>query len=373
MWAELTSNADSIQSFDRHPKRRGGTVGKASSLLTESGAHSAFAQTFYSSGLVAGSRDVEEADMARIEIRLMEAAIAVAEELNFSRAAHRLHVTQPAITKQIAELENRLGFCLFERDHQTVTVNDAGRAYVEEARLAVMHGERAAQAARDALSNAEIVLHIGKSPYTDPFLISMLLSVRLPLFPRLKLEITSSFSRDLIHELLEGRLDLALITEPPASPQLSMAKVGEEPFYLAFAEQSDLAHSQALTLEQLHNKTWILFGRGVHHSLYDSILRLAEQKAVRPHDIQHILIPEEAFQFITEWRGVAFLTKIGALRIARDGITLRPLVEQQLTLRTYLAARADNESKVASEMARAFGRKIKAIEEDAQLILPMLA
>ena len=56
--------------------------------------------------------------MTRNEVRLMEAAIALAEELNFSRAAHRLHISQPALTKQIAELESRLGFSLFERDHQ---------------------------------------------------------------------------------------------------------------------------------------------------------------------------------------------------------------------------------------------------------------
>ena len=86
------------------------------------------------------------AAMARNEIRLMEAAIALAEELNFSRAGYRLGVTQPAVTKQVAELEDRLGFPLFERDHQLVTLTDAGRAFVEEARLAVLHSERAIRA-----------------------------------------------------------------------------------------------------------------------------------------------------------------------------------------------------------------------------------
>ena len=73
--------------------------------------------------------------MAGNDIRLMEAAIALAEELNFSRAAQKLHVTQPALTKRIAELEDRLGIPLFTRDHQTVDVNDSGQAFVEEARL----------------------------------------------------------------------------------------------------------------------------------------------------------------------------------------------------------------------------------------------
>jgi DNA-binding MarR family transcriptional regulator len=65
----------------------------------------------------------------------MEAVIAVAEELSFSRAGGRLHLSQPAITKQIAELEESLGVVLFVRDHHVVSITDAGRAYIEEARI----------------------------------------------------------------------------------------------------------------------------------------------------------------------------------------------------------------------------------------------
>jgi DNA-binding transcriptional LysR family regulator len=73
--------------------------------------------------------------MARNELKYMEAAIAVAKELSFSRAARRLRLSQPAITKQIAELEESLGVILFLRDHHVVSLTDAGRAYVEEARI----------------------------------------------------------------------------------------------------------------------------------------------------------------------------------------------------------------------------------------------
>jgi DNA-binding transcriptional LysR family regulator len=68
--------------------------------------------------------------MARDLMKLMEAAIALAEELNFSRAADKVHMSQPNFTKQIAELERRIGVVLFDRArHQAVQVNDAGRAW----------------------------------------------------------------------------------------------------------------------------------------------------------------------------------------------------------------------------------------------------
>lgn len=308
--------------------------------------------------------------MARNEIRLMEAAISVAEESNFSRAGHRLGITQPAVTKQISELERRLGFPLFEREHQVVTVTEAGRAFVEEARLAVLHSERAIQAARAALRKAEVILRVGKSPYIDPYLVSMLLSVRLPLFPNLKVELSSGFSCDLAHEVLAGRLDLALVTEPPRSPMLSMTKVAEAPFYLALSEESKLADRPELKLEDVDGADWVLFERKLHPSLYDCIMRVAEDRDIRPRDIHRIMMPEEAYHFVTERNGVAFLTKAGALRIGRDGVTIRPLEEEQLMLRTYLASRSDASSKVVSEMVRGFGRKLSAMERSAQMTLP---
>ena len=107
--------------------------------------------------------------MARHELKYMETVIAVAEELSFSRAAKRLHLSQPAVTKYIAELEELLGVSLFLRDHHVVTLTEAGRAYVEEARIGVLHAERAVQGARAAGRNAELRLNIWRSPYTDPF------------------------------------------------------------------------------------------------------------------------------------------------------------------------------------------------------------
>jgi len=80
--------------------------------------------------------------MALPEVRLLQAAIAVARDLNFSRAAERLHIGQSTLSKQIYELESQLGFRLFNRNHQTVEVTDAGRAFVEEAREAILHIER---------------------------------------------------------------------------------------------------------------------------------------------------------------------------------------------------------------------------------------
>jgi len=117
------------------------------------------------------------------------------------------------------------GFLLFVRNHQTVELTDAGRKFVEEARLALLQVERAVGSGRAAHKDAEVVFNVGRSPYTDPILITTPLAVRLPLFPQLKFEVSQQFSCDLVRDVLGGGLDLAIATEPPESKRLTAVKV----------------------------------------------------------------------------------------------------------------------------------------------------
>lgn len=303
--------------------------------------------------------------MARNLINLMKAAIALAESLNFSRAARKLHISQPTLTKNIVALEDWIGVTLFERDRQSVALTDAGQAFVEEARHSVLHSERAIQAARVASQNFESVLNVGRSPYIDPFLVSTLLSIRLPLYPHLRLELSSQFSCDLVHEVLAGTMDLAIVTEPPPSPLLAATKVAESCFYIVMSKENDLAYKPSLSLSDLGGQEWVLFERGVHPPLYDQILRIAAARHITPRQIRHVMTAEEAFPFVSVADSIAFLTKSGALRIAKGEITLRPLFEESLPLRTYLAGRVDNKSKIVSEFMRAYVRKLSQFVEAA--------
>jgi DNA-binding transcriptional LysR family regulator len=309
--------------------------------------------------------------MALPEIRLMQAAIALAEDLNFSRAAERLHLTQPALSKQIFELEGQLGFRLFERNHQTVELTDAGRAFVEEAREAVSHAERAVVSAKAVFNGADEILNIGKSAYTDPFLVSTLLSVRLPLFPGMRVKLWSNYSNELAHQVIAGTLDLALTTGVPDTPKLSLLKVADNPFYIAMSLDDELVVHRQLFMEHLHNRNWILLGRHANAHLYDTIQRVALDKGVSAYDICPVMTPEEVPELILEHKGLAFLPRTGAWRIARDGITMRPLAEERLRLVTNLAMRANSKSRLVNEFVKATARKLGSLGQTAQRKLPL--
>jgi DNA-binding transcriptional LysR family regulator len=170
--------------------------------------------------------------MTQNETKYMECAIVLAEKLHFSRAAQALGISQPMLTKNIQDLERLVGGLLFNRIGKTVTLTDAGRAYIAQARLGLVYSERAVQEARAVMQGSDVPLYIGRSPDTDPFLVTTLLSIQLPLFPRLSIDWSSQFSVDLVQELLAGVLDLAFVTEPPESPLLSTVQVGERLFTL---------------------------------------------------------------------------------------------------------------------------------------------
>ena len=170
---------------------------------------------------------------------------------------------------------------------------------------------------------------------------------------------------DLVQGVLSGRLDLALVTDPSESPSLSMTKVAEEPLWVAISEESPLAESSSIHLRDLDGLPWSLFARNAQPAMYDGITRQADERGIRWAELQEMLAPEEAFQSIVERNGVAVLTRSVSLRIARDGVTMRPLAEPRLTLKTYLACRSDNESKPVSEMVRSFGRKLRVFQEAA--------
>ena len=294
------------------------------------------------------------------EIRLLQGAIALAEELSFSRGARRLGIDQSTLSKRIQELENQLGFRLFERDHQNVELTDAGQNFADEARIALLHVERAVQSGHRAHEDVETVLNVGRSPYTDPFLAMALQSIKLPSFPRLKIAVSQQYCCDLIRTLLAGGLDLAIATEPSESKRLTTLKVTESPFFIAMSDKDELAYQSSLNLNALANRPWVIFERRLHPPVYDSIMRLAEERKITPSQIRHVIVPEDAYPFIANEGALAFTVKSGAIRISRDGITIRPLAEDRLILKTYLACRVDERSRVVSELVRAFMRKLAA-------------
>ena len=296
--------------------------------------------------------------MALPEIRLLQAAIALAEELNYSRAAARLHIEQSTLSKRIVELESQIDLRLFVRNHQTVELTDAGRHFVEDARSAVLYAERAVADARAALHGAEEVLHIGRSVYADPYLVTAIQSIQLSLFPGLKVKLWSNFSPELARMVATGNLDLALVLGIPDSPSLSFLSVTESLGYIALPKNDAKAGSVELRLEDLRAHDWILPAPHINPYITEMIQAAASAKNIVAPDSHTFTTAEEASALVLAHKGAAFLTRESAWRISSNEIAIRPLAEERLKLVTSLATRSDDKKRLTSEFVRAAGRKL---------------
>jgi DNA-binding transcriptional LysR family regulator len=311
--------------------------------------------------------------MAHNETKFMESAVALSEELNFTRAAIKNGVSQSTITKNVKGLERELGIRLFERNRKSVHVTDAGRAYVEKSRISLQYAERAFEAARAVEREADNIQRVGRSPYTDPFFITTLLSIELSLYPQMRIQVSNPFSYDLVHDLFSSAVDLAIANDPPPSPLLTTNQIADSPFYIGMSKRDELAKNPSVTLDAMADRCWVLFERRMHPLLYDAVMQRAEQRKIAPSRVQHITIPEDAFPFVAEEGGLVFLTKAGALRMARKGVTVRPLADETLRVKTYLVSLADNKSKVTSELVRAFMKKLGSIDKASHSPLALSA
>jgi DNA-binding transcriptional LysR family regulator len=307
------------------------------------------------------------------EIRHLNAVIALAESMNYTRAADRLHITQSGFSKQIAEIEDQLGFRLFTRDGKRVTdLTDAGRVFVEHARLSILHNQRAIQLARAAHEGADRFLHIGHSPYANRSWISALLAIRLPLYPKLKTRLSSDFVPELMGSILMSALDLALITAPPADEQVTAVALSREPLYAALPESHPAVRKRQLRLKDLADDSWILFQERVNPVVHHAVMSLARQGAVLPQHVHHVLTPQEGIDSVADDLGVAFLPKAAALRYRAAGIVVQPLSDQALWFDTCLVMRGDNDSRMTNEFARAFLRNFRSLNATPfQLELPI--
>jgi DNA-binding transcriptional LysR family regulator len=295
-----------------------------------------------------------------LEVRHLHAVIVLAEELNFTRAAHRLHLTQSTLSKQITEIEEEHRFQLFTRDNRRVVpveLTDAGRVFVEEAHSSLLHMERAVHLARAAHDGRDSVLLIGHSPYADQAWVSAILAIRLPLYPKLRIRLISQFSIELVHSVIAGELNLALVTAPPENTQTTSVPFALTPLYAVLPQTHAAAQREHVMLQDLANDEWILLARRVHPFIHGAIMDTARREGIAPKHGHEIITAQQAVHLVSEHVGVAILTKPTALAVSAEGVVVKPLSDTSLCFQTCLIMRADDDSRLTNEFARSFLRK----------------
>ena len=293
-----------------------------------------------------------------IEIRLQVAALVLAEERSFSRAAERLHLTQPALSKRIAELESKLGFKLFTRGQKQVEITESGQVFIRGIRDAHALLEGAIRRARTTGEGIQPVIAIGHSPYADPALVEALFGIQLPLYPNLRLRMESMFANDLTYALLASELDLALIAEPTETPQLTQVQIAVRPLCVAMPAQHPAAAKPTVELRDFRSNEWIVFSRIVHPKIYDHLMNEAHALDVSPVVLHHYITPSESLQLVSASFGVAIAPEGMTHQLRGPDIAIRPLSERRLQIASYLVLPAERSSRLVNVFGRAFLKRV---------------
>ncbi|MFJ9852740.1 LysR family transcriptional regulator [Streptomyces sp. NPDC101150] len=197
-----------------------------------------------------------------MELRQLEYFLAVAEEGNFTRAAERLHVSQPGVSSQVRRLEREFGQELLDRSGRTVTLTEAGETalpYVRAA-LAAVEGARLAVDELTGLLRGRVAL--GSVVSHNVHLPGLLADFHRD-HPAVEITLTEANTAPLVDDLRTGKLDAAVISVGSAPPDgIEIQVVDDQPIVVAVSESHELAAHQAVSLGTLRDRDLICLPRG---------------------------------------------------------------------------------------------------------------
>ena len=207
-----------------------------------------------------------------VELRHLRYFVAVAEMENVSRAALKLHVCQPALSRQIRDLEDEIGFSLLERTAKSVRLTDAGRVFLDDARALLQHADETVTKARAVASAEPTELHVGYSPTPFAEILPKILRAFQRAMPNVHVRLHDWSNNAIRDGLHDGRLQLGLIV-PPAKANSMRDLRYEELFHqrvcVAVAPQHPFARRRAIPIAEVAAEPLIGLTREDYPNYYD--------------------------------------------------------------------------------------------------------
>ncbi len=198
-----------------------------------------------------------------MELRHLRYFVAVAEEENVSRAALKLHVSQPGISRQIRDLEDEIGFQLFERSAKSLRLTGAGKVFLPEAKAVLQHAEDAVKKARAAISATHGEIHVGYAPSLTVQILPPTLRGFQGKFPNVRVALHDLSTEEMLTQLRSGKLSVALMVrlEQKMLNGLDFQELTRYPMRVAVAPKHPLAKLKAISLAQLAREPIIAYSR----------------------------------------------------------------------------------------------------------------
>ncbi|MGD0615196.1 MAG: LysR substrate-binding domain-containing protein [Verrucomicrobiota bacterium] len=280
-----------------------------------------------------------------MELRHLRYFVAVAEELNFRRAAERLRLAQPALSTQIKALEEELNVRLLERTTRSVALTQAGRVFLKEARGVLGAASQAEQLARKAEHGAVGTLRVGViAPAASPWLANVL-RLYHQRFPGVQLSLSEITTAEQLLRLRASELDAGLLRPPVHFPELEWRFVEQSPQVLAAPAGHRLARKRRLEWKDFDGEGLVMIQPGQQHGYYDAFLAACARAGAKTYPAQYAQDVQMKMWLISAGFGVAPTTAALA-EVKRPGLVFRPLPPGLPPVQTVLVWRRQDRSQV---------------------------
>jgi DNA-binding transcriptional LysR family regulator len=282
-----------------------------------------------------------------LEQHALRKFLAVVEELNFNRAAQRLHVSQPALSQAIQRLEAVLGKNLFQRDSHGVALTDFGKTFRAIARTLVSQHDKAVASALQAARSEPNSFHVGYSPLIDLTVVSAVRSEFARTETAVRIQVHGLHDAEQVEQLIAGRLNAALLMAPIDSEELTMDSVRREPLVIGLGRHHRLASQELLSIDDVRGESLIWWPRASNPQLYDRFFATCAEHGFVPPVAQEVTTLQECFEFVAQGLGITLLPR-SVTSLRHPDVVFRDMADGGLFVEITLVYKPDEQSGILS-------------------------
>jgi len=221
-----------------------------------------------------------------MELRHLRYFVAVAEELNFTRAAQRLNTAQPSLSQQIKHLEVDVGIPLLDRSKRHVALTEGGKVFLADAKEILARLDRAVERAARAQQGRSTELVIGVVPAAEIKILPKLIPLVERRLPRVRLVFHNLPSAEQKRLLATGSLDFGILRGPLEDPRLEVEDILWEKLVVGLPARHPLASKKNVSIRQLNNVPFIMVSREGSPELHDAVQAFCERSGLHPRVVQ---------------------------------------------------------------------------------------
>lgn len=282
------------------------------------------------------------------DLRALRTFLVVAEERHFGRAAERLHLAQPAVSQHIKRLERDLGAAVFVRTTRSVELTDVGRHLQAQARVILMAVERTeadVQQIRRGRAGRIAIGFVGTATYDVLPRVARRLRAELP---DIDLEVHGEqLSPALMEMLMERRVDLAVVRNPPPGTDVDAIHLRTEPLIAALPADSTAPADRPVAVADLRGRTFITHPSGYRSAMFSAVLDACRQAGFALREVIEVRETSTLVAFVAAGLGVA-LIPASVRSLALDGVAYRELADVHVDTELKLINRRGELSAAAS-------------------------